>query len=472
MFKDQRARLIQWLWAPTSIAPLVYFRIAFGLLLFWECFRFQTYGWVTRNFLNPDFHFHYFGFSWIHPWPGTAMVIHIWVMGLLSLCIALGLFYQIVTVLFFFAFTYFFLIDQAFYLNHFYLVALLSFLMPFLPAHRSFSLDVLRDPKIRIHQTPQWTVRLLQFQIGIPYFYGGIAKLSSLDWLRGQAMQSMIDFHFENPLIQKWMTSSPMVTFFTWTGLSYDLFVIPALLYRRTRLPALLATAIFHISNSFLFEIGIFPWLMLISTFVLFQPNLLDLEHFFQRGDIENAQPYPKTRELGFALLTAYFLIQTLLPFRHLLYPGQVSWTEEGHLFSWRMKLRSKEGRVTFHAVTTDGKQWVEADLVPHLPPAQMERFGIRLQDLSTRHQDNAYFAYLSEEQRERMEVRPELIRQYARFLSSQFERFGFGKVSVYAKAWVSLNERKKQLIINPKIDLAAQPESIRHAHWILPLKE
>jgi len=33
-----------------------------------------------------------------------------------------------------------------------------------------------------------------------------------------------------------------------------------------------------------------------------------------------------------------------LVPLRHLLYPGYVSWNEQGHRFAWQMKLRDKEG--------------------------------------------------------------------------------------------------------------------------------
>lgn len=39
---------------------------------------------------------------------------------------------------------------------------------------------------------------------------------------------------------------------------------------------------------------------------------------------------------------------------RHYLIAGTPSWTEEGHRFSWHMKLREKSGTVTF-VVSKDG---------------------------------------------------------------------------------------------------------------------
>jgi hypothetical protein len=44
--------------------------------------------------------------------------------------------------------------------------------------------------------------------------------------------------------------------------------------------------------------------------------------------------------------------VQLLLPLRHLLYPGNVSWTEEGHRWAWRMMIRQKTGSLVL--VVTD----------------------------------------------------------------------------------------------------------------------
>ena len=38
------------------------------------------------------------------------------------------------------------------------------------------------------------------------------------------------------------------------------------------------------------------------------------------------------------------------MPLRHFLYPGDPSWTEEGHNLAWHMRLRSKSGTIALFA--------------------------------------------------------------------------------------------------------------------------
>src|SRR6185503_7278789 len=146
--------------------------------------RYFTRGWIARYYVEPALTFTYYGFSWVKPWPGSGMYVHFFVLGLAAACVIVGLLYRLAAPVLFLAFTYFFLLDQTRYLNHFYLVSLISFLMCFLPAERAFSVDALLRRKIRSDVTPAWNLWLLRAQIAIPFFYGGIAKLNS-DWLYG-----------------------------------------------------------------------------------------------------------------------------------------------------------------------------------------------------------------------------------------------------------------------------------------------
>ena len=177
-------RLCAALFNPVDISFLVFFRILFGGIMLWEVYRYFTYGWITRYFIEPAINFTYYGFSWVKPWPGRGMYIHFFVLGLAAACVMVGFLYRIAAPVFFLAFTYSFLLEQTRYLNHFYLVCLISFLMCFLPAERAFSVDALLRRKIRSAVAPAWTLWLLRVQVGIPYFYGGIAKLNS-DWIHG-----------------------------------------------------------------------------------------------------------------------------------------------------------------------------------------------------------------------------------------------------------------------------------------------
>ena len=136
--------------------------------------------------------------------------------------------------------------------------------------------------------------------------------------------------------------------------------------------------------------------------------------------------------------------IQTLAPLRHFLYPGNVSWTEEGHGFSWHMKLRDKESRPEF---------WASV-------PGTNRRIDIRPRD------------YLTSRQARKMYARPFMIIQFARHVKAKLRRQGYPEVTVHSRTLVSLNGRRPQLLVDPEVDLAAQSWTLGHADWIVPLTE
>src|SRR5947208_4851623 len=86
---------------PVDIASLVFFRIAFGLLMIWDVWRYWTNHWVAAYWLQPRFLFKYPGFSWVQPWPGNGLSIHWVALGVFALFIAAGFFYRLSAVLFF-----------------------------------------------------------------------------------------------------------------------------------------------------------------------------------------------------------------------------------------------------------------------------------------------------------------------------------------------------------------------------------
>lgn len=273
--------LLQRMYAPVSIDFLVYFRIAFGAIMLWEMVRYIEAGWVQSLFIDPPIHFTYFGFSWVKPWPGDGMHWHFYVLLGCAACIMLGFCYRLAAVLFAIGFTHVFLIDQSYYLNHFYLVCLVSFTMVLLPANRAFSLDAKLRPKIYSAFTPVWTFWILRILVGITYSYGAIAKLG-WDWLTGNPMRQMLAQADTYPILGQFFHLEPVIRFYAWSGLFLDLLIVPALMWKRTRLFALLAAAFFHLSNDQMFQIGIFPWFMLTSTLILWPPKKLEFLWFSQ----------------------------------------------------------------------------------------------------------------------------------------------------------------------------------------------
>ncbi len=460
-----KATFLRRLWAalfkPIDIAFLVFFRILFGGIIAWEAYRYFTYGWIGRYFVEPAVNFTYYGFSWVKPWPGRGMYIHFLVIGLAAACVMLGLLYRFAAPILFLAFTYAFLLDQTRYLNHFYLICLISFLMSFLPAERAFSIDALLRRRIRSDVVPAWTLWLLRAQVGIPFFFGGIAKLNS-DWIHGGEpmrtwLRPLTQASGSNIFVADWVVYG-----FVIGGLLLDLFVVPLLLWRRTRPYAFAAAIVFNLINAVIFDIGIFPWLMLGALLIFFPPDLMrrfvqalkpaeapggavPAKRPLRSKTIAEARSYSSLlpwQKFVAGLLVSYLAVQLFLPLRHYLYPGNVSWTEEGHNFSWHMKLRTKDGEAVFNVTHPQtGQSWI-----------------IRPED------------YLKSHQLTKMITKPDLILQFSHYLAEEKRREGYENVEVRARVMVSLNGRQPQLLIDPNVDLAKEQASLLPTRWIVPL--
>jgi len=465
------------LFRPVDNSFLIFFRIVFGAIMLWEVCRYLSRDWISRYFIEPIILFTYYGFSWVKPWPGRGMYVHFYVLGALATCILVGLFYRIAATLFFLGFAYVFLLDQTRYLNHFYLIVLISLIMIVVPANSALSVDALLHPRIRSKTAPAWALWLLRVQIGIAYVFGGIAKLNS-DWLRGEPMRSWLRPYVVLPLFGPLFGKEWVVYSFVIGGLALDLFVVPLLLWRRTRPYAFVAAVVFNLINSLLFQIGIFPWFMLGATLLFFPPDTVrrivrwiirafDTPESLPDGSvielpapqtndpetvpnsskfstISECGPLPRRKKAFAAVLLVYLALQLLLPIRHFAYPGNVSWTEEGHNFSWHMKLRTKRAEAVFTIThPASGQTWV-IDPSKHLEAQQLTK----------------------------MATHPDMALQYSHFLAEQKRREGFENVEVRAYILASLNGRKPQLLIDPTVDLAKEQASLLPAKWILPLTE
>jgi vitamin K-dependent gamma-carboxylase len=449
------------LFDPVDNSSLAFFRIAFGAIMCWEVWRYFSNGWIARYYITPSFHFSFYGFEWIRPWPGNGMYLHFLALGVLAVCITLGLWYRLAAALFFVGFSYVFLLEAARYLNHLYLAALISLLMIFIPAHRALSIDAWRRPDVRSNWAPAWSLWLLRAQIGIPYFYGAVAKLNE-DWLRGEPLRTWFARRSDWQVVGPLFTQEWVVYLFSYGGLLLDLLIVPLLLFRRTRVLALAAAVAFNLMNAYLFRIGIFPWFMIAATLLFFDPGWprrlvhsararLGSGDDLRRDHIKHQRPAPSTRgalrpahTFTLVLLGCYLAVQLLMPLRHYLYPGNVLWTEEGFQFSWRMKLREKSGTAELFA--TDP----ETNTTWQIDPAH----------------------YLTRWQINEMVIEPDLVLQFAHHVARDLRGRGHEHVEIRARVMASLNGRRQQPLIDPAVDLAAQPRNMLPAGWIMPLTE
>jgi hypothetical protein len=398
-------------------------------------------------YVSPEFHFAYPLFDFVRPLPGSGMYWLFLVMLMLSLLIGIGWFYRAASVAFAICFSYFFLIERTNYQNHYYLICLIAWLLPFLPLNTSLSVDCRSGRISPKEQTASWVYWILQFHIGIPYFYGGIAKLTP-DWLLGQPMGMFLSTKSDIPLVGQWLALPETAILLSIGGLIFDLAVVPLLMWSKTRVAIYVVCILFHITNATLFQIHIFPWFMILATTIYFPAGwprwILGAPPMDTAAD-ETTQPasvLPKWGVLVAALIVAF---HCLWPLRSRLYHEETSWTERGHLFSWRMMLRAKEVGIGYAIVDSTTGRAANVDHKQFIDPEQAEKFA----------RD------------------PELIRQMAHFIADKFEVEMRRRPEVHAFVLASLNGRKPQLMIDPNADLAAQPNAWWSTPaWIVPLKE
>ncbi len=234
MVKSFLTKLQSRAFAPIDIASLVFFRIAFGLLMAWEVCRYFRNGWIYFFWLEPRILFKYYGFSWVHPWPGHWLYVHWATLGIFGLFVAAGFLYRVSASLMFLSYAYFFLLDETRYVNQTYLIFLFCFLLVLVPANRTLSVDAWLRPSLRSQSAPAWSPWLLRFQIGVVYFFAGLVKLSP-DWLRGEPMRYQLSHATNAPIVSRLFREEWAVYAVSYGGLLFDLFVVPLLLWRRTR---------------------------------------------------------------------------------------------------------------------------------------------------------------------------------------------------------------------------------------------
>ncbi|THV60903.1 HTTM domain-containing protein [Flagellimonas alvinocaridis] len=433
--------LSQFLFKKIDNAQLVVFRIFYGLLVSAECYGAIATGWVRRTLIEPKFTFSFIGFEWLQPLPGNGMYVYFGIMGTLGILITIGYKYRYSALAFALMWTGVYLMQKTSYNNHYYLLMLLAFIMAFLPAQKDASLDAKLNPKLHSHAMPNWVRWTIILQLFIVYTYASVAKLYG-DWLDFSIiellMKSKSDYFLIGDLLQeKWVHK--IVAFF---GIFFDLLIVPALLWKPSRKIAFVLAIFFHLFNSIVFQIGIFPYLSLAFTVFFFEPQTIrNLFLKTKKVVVEQTQILPKNRKWILGILGGYFLVQLILPLRHHAFQDDVLWTEEGHRLSWRMMLRSRSGTIRYRVVNK------KTDKVTFI-------------DLGD---------YLTKKQRRRVACYPDFAWQFAQHLKKDYANKG-EDVQVFVTNKVKINQGEYYKFIDPKVDLASVPwKHFAHNDWILP---
>jgi len=431
---------------PVNSASLAAYRILFGLLNAFGLLRFWYLGWIERAFTEPQFFFKYYGFEWVQLWPGIGIYAHFAVMIVVCVFLSLGLFTRLMSILFFLGFTYIELLDLSNYLNHYYLISLLAFINIFLPLGARWSLDTVLGLTARREFVPAWTLNWLRGQVATVYFFAGLAKLGS-DWLlEAQPLNIWLVSSTHLPIVGMFFTKAWIHYLMSWGGFLFDLTIPFWMMNRHTRPYAYMVILGFHAMTYVLFPIGMFPFIMVTTALVFFSPEWpLKLLGKYRQAWATPVVPSAGLLRPRFPVLLAgglalYFMVQWTLPFRNLLYPGDVLWNEEGMRFSWKVMIREKNGDISFRVQDrASGREW-------YVSPSQ----------------------YLARHQESEMSGTPDMILQFAHFLRDEFKKDGLD-VAVYADTLTSFNGRSAQPLVDPTRDLALEKDSLAAKTWILP---
>ena len=425
-------------------SALIVFRIIFGLLCFLETVGAIFTGWIKRTLIDPDFTFSFIGFEWLQPLPGNGMYFYYAVMGILGLCIMAGYKYRFSIISFTVLWSGCYFMQKASYNNHYYLLILLSGLMALQPANKYFSIDAKLNPEIEKISMPRWCSFVFILQMFIVYTYGSINKIYP-DWLDTTVMSLLMRSKANYYLVGDLLQNNIVHYFLAYGGILFDGLIIPLFLYKPTRKFAFLVSIFFHLFNSFIFQVGIFPYLSLAFALFFFDTEIIHKLFFKNKKQFYNSGEViiPKYKNLALGLMSIYFVIQIILPIRHHFIQDNVLWTEEGHRLSWRMMLRSKSGHATY---TIKNHTQNKTEIV-------------RLGD------------YLSRKQVRLASNKPDIMWQFSQRLKSIYAAKG-DSISVYVKSQISVNGKPRKGYTNPEVDLAHVKWSAwKHSDWILPSK-
>ena len=420
---------------------LILFRVTFGLLIATEAFGAIFTGWVRRTLVEPPFTFNFIGFDFLQYLQGPAMYYYFVIMGIFGIFVMLGYKYRFSMIAYAIMWTGVYLMQKSSYNNHYYLMMLLCWIMAFLPANRWFSLDAKINPEIKSPAMSRWVLLILILQVWIVYTFASVAKMYP-DWLNASMAALLMSGRSHYWLIGDFLQLNWVHWAIAYTGIFFDLLIVPLMLWKRTRLLGFIISVFFHLFNSIVFQIGIFPYMSIAFALFFFSPELLR-KRFLPKKElyIGNEVIVPKHKNLIIGVFSIYFLFQIGLPLRHWFFKDDVLWTEEGHRLSWRMMLRSKSGSLTV---------WIKDK-----NSGDRQRYN--------------YSQLLGPKQQGAVTTKPDLMWQLAQKIK-QVEAEKGRDVAVFMDSRVRVNNGKYHPFTNPEIDLASEKwHHFRHHDWILP---
>lgn len=453
------------LFEPVSASTLGIFRLLFGTIMVHEFYEFYIY--FSRHLIHSKFLIQHDGFGWLEMLPEQMLAPFFIFMMLSALLFALGIHYRFNSIVISLGFAYVFFIDRGHYNNHFYLYTIILFLFTFVDASWG-SLARKRSRYI-----PYWMLFIFKLQIFVVYFYGGIAKLD-LDWLQGYPLRYwLVELTQDSEgLVRSFYHSDAGALFFSISGTIFDLLVGFGLFSRRFRRISVVVAILFHLHNEMTFSIGSFPTAMICALIIYANPDKgneiirwfktfksrklkINVKYaltwvfrkspsLFNGVPEEGLEPFydkKRLRRISLSLITVWFFIQFILPFRHFVYKGDPAWTGEGHLFAWRMMLVDTTNGVRYFIVNPETGQKEPVDIL----------------------------YYVTWRQFFKMSRTPKTYVKFAHFLADEIKKNSDVESPVIKMEIIkSVNERPPRLLNDTTLNYAeVEAKSFGHADWI-----
>ena len=362
---SNESRFQKWtsaLFRPVPLDSLVAFRVAFGFAMaIWSLYMIFG-GRVSELYIQPKYYFSYPGLNWIQPLSGFGMYFVFALLFVSALMLAAGWFFRINTLFFTLLFAYISLIDQANYLSYYYFVLLMAMMLSLSPANRLFSIDLIRNPAIRVELIPRWSVLAFEIQVALVFIFAGMAKLNA-DWLfAGRPLNMWLEnlglhFGFQFP---HWIISGIIPITISWILLLFDFIIPHFLLDKSTSVFAFKWVVIVQLLAIILFPSGFFPVLIIFSSIIFFPADsirrwisgisylLYDVFQF--KGDVfkpGGAHLLQYRKKKLFPIVLCLFLgTQILLPVALFLQWGSARWADAACHFSWDLRIQEKKSRI------------------------------------------------------------------------------------------------------------------------------
>ncbi len=368
-------KLLHFLFKPINPSVVNIYRIVFGCFMFYQMMYYYDLDYTYQFMAGPEVLFPYRGFEFLQPLPIEILKVIHFLLLISTVLITLGLWYRYAVIFFFIGFSYFSFIDKTLYNNHIYLFSLIAFVMIFLNADTNYSIRYKRSKQIIKNVIPAWNQYILIFLISLPYFFGGIAKLS-FNWLNTD-LAKVIYNQTNGSVLYNLLPENIFIFLIKYGGLIYDLIIVFLLLNKKTRKYGIILLLIFNLTNSNLLfnDIGIFPLLMICSTILFFDSSkvgefISDLmpkrptkklskrelkldkkrkkkelvsKHSNSLNFLNQNIAWTKSRKITTICIGVFILFHLIFPFRHFLLTNNPEWTGLGSRFAWRMKMQSKE---------------------------------------------------------------------------------------------------------------------------------